>query len=251
MTRPLQPGDPATFGPFTVDARLADSPSGVVFLGSDGDGRRAAIATLTGPAAEDPAMQARFREVADPAELYDGGDGVRVLAANLDAHRPWIATAYDGIQPGAERVFEELASGHATARYFQPFTQYPAQTGYVPQQRRRPGVPRRAWWWWVVVSIILVGILLLMLFLFAQCGGGGQPDPSRSPTGSPTGSQSPTDTQSPTSAEPSTGEPSDTPTSGDPSETQTGSPSPSGTGSSPGGTGEPTGAPLRLPLPPR
>ncbi|MQA05821.1 MAG: hypothetical protein GEV07_24940 [Streptosporangiales bacterium] len=258
MTRPIQPGDPAAFGPFHVDARLADSPSGVVFLGSDEEGRRAAIATLTGPAAEDPAMQARFREVADPAELYDAGDGARVLAANLDGGRPWVATTYDGVHPGAERVLEELSSNNATARYFQPFTQYPAHAGFTPGERRRSLRPKRPWWWWVVVTIVLLGLLILMLLLFARCGGGGDPDPSQSPSsGSGSPSQSTSQSQTPSSSSsgsqsssgsnsPSQSSSGQSPSSGSPTTSGTGSGSPSGTG-----TGEPTGAPLHPPLPTR
>lgn len=253
MTRPLQPGDPPAFGPFQVDSRLADSPSGVVFLGSDSEGRRAAIATLTGPAAEDPAMQTRFREVADPAELYDAGDGVRVLAANLDDGRPWVATSYDGVHPGAERVLEELSSNDATARYFQPFTQYPAAAGFAPAERRRTTKPNRPWWWWTVVMIVLLGLLVLMLLLFAQCGGGGEPDPSQSPSsGSGTSSQPSSQSQSPSSSTSSSGSNSPSSSSNSPSQSTSGSPSTSGTGSqSPSGTGtgEPTGAPLHQPLP--
>lgn len=244
MTRPLQPGDPTSFGPFTVDSRLADSPSGVVFLGSDGDGRRAAIATLTGPASEDPAMQQRFRHVADPAELYDAGDGVRVLAADLEGRRPWIATSYDGVQPGAERVFEELASSDATARHFQPFTQYPADTGYVTMKRRPGGPPRRTWWWWALVITALLAALLLLLALFARCGSGGMPQPTQSGTSTETTSQSPSSSGS------SSGSPSPSTSGTSPSSSR--SPSPSiGTGTRTPGTqtGEPTGAPLRLPHP--
>ncbi|MQA77990.1 MAG: hypothetical protein GEV10_05835 [Streptosporangiales bacterium] len=252
MTRPLQPGDPTAFGPFTVDSRLADSPAGVVFLGSDGEGRRAAIATLSGPAAEDMAMQQRFREVADPAELYDGGEGVRVLAADLDGTRPWVATSYDGVTPGAERVFEELSTSDATARYFQPFTQYPAEPGYAPRGRPGLGAPRRTWWWWVVVGLVLLALTLLLLVLLAQCGGDSNPNPSGTPSGTPSQSQSGSPSSGSPSQSQSSGSPSQS-TSGSPSQSGSGSPtpSPSGTGSgTPGtGTGEPTGAPLRLPTP--
>lgn len=252
MTRPLQPGDPASFGPFTVDARLADSPAGVVFLGSDDDGRRAAIAALTGAAAEDPAMQARFRDAADPAELYDSGSGVRVLAASLDDGQPWVATAYDGVRPGAERVFEELSNGQSTSRYFQPFTQYPAESGFPPGPRRMAGQPQRPWWWWGVVLTVLLGLLVLLMIVFFRCGGGTTPQPTGTPTsgsGSPNTSQ--TGSQSPSSPSQSqTG--SQSPSSGSPSQSTSGSPSTGPGSGSPGtGTGEPTGAPLQLPGPPR
>ena len=254
MTRPLQPGDPRAFGPFTVDARLADSPSGVVFLGSDGDGRRAAIAALVGPASVDPAMQERFRDVANPGALYDGGEGVRVLAADLDATQPWVATAYDGIRPSAERVFEQLSTSDPTARHFQPFTQYPAEEGYLPRAGRTER--RRAWWWWLAVGLVLLGILLALLVFLAQCGPiGPGPGPSGSPSGSTSGtpSQSTSGSQSQSSSQSSSASPSPSQSSGSPSRSRSGSPrpSPSGSGTGSHGTlpGTPTGPPLHLPLP--
>lgn len=254
MTRPLQPGDPRTFGPFTVDARLADSPSGVVFLGSDGDGRRAAIAALVGPASADPAMQDRFRDVANPGALYDGGEGVQVLAADLDATQPWVATAYDGIRPSAERVFEQLSTSDPTARYFQPFTQYPAEEGYLPRAGKTER--RRAWWWWLAVGLVLLGILLALLVFLAQCGATGPgPGPSGSPSGSTSGSssgsQSGSQSQSPSQSSSSTQSPSQSRSSDSPTRSRTGSRSPSGSRSGSHGTlpGTPTGPPLHLPLP--
>ncbi|MBO0826766.1 MAG: hypothetical protein J2P24_03210 [Streptosporangiales bacterium] len=250
MTKPLQPGDPRTFGPFVVDARLADSPSGVVFLGSDDDGRRAAIAALVGPASADPAMQERFRDVANPGALYDGGEGVRVLAADLDATQPWVATAYDGIRPSAERVFEQLSTDDPTARYFQPFTQYPAEEGYLPRAGKTER--RRAWWWWLAVGLVLLGILLALLVFLAQCGAGG---PGPGPSGSPSRSTSGTPSQSPSQSSSASQSPSQSSSaSQSPSRSsgsRSGSPTPSGTGSGSRGTlpGTPTGPPLHLPLP--
>lgn len=245
MTRPLQPGDPTALGPFQIDARLADAQGGVVFLGSDDEGRRAAIAALVGPAAEDPAMQERFREVADPGELY--GEGISVLAADLEGATPWVATAYDAVRPGAERVIEELATRSATARYFQPFTQYPAETGYLPRKPGRPR-PRRSGWWWLVVGILLLALLLLLLVLLVKCGGGPGPQPSGTKTstvttGSSSASSSGSQSQSPsrsksTSASQSPSQ-SRNPSSRRPSRTRTRPGTPTD-----GGTSLPTGRPV-------
>ncbi|MGH3097236.1 MAG: hypothetical protein ACRDMV_14710 [Streptosporangiales bacterium] len=247
MTRPLQPGDPTALGPFQVDARLADAQGGVVFLGSDAEGRRAAIAALVGPAAEDPAMQERFREVADPGELYSKGIGV--LAADFEGATPWVATAYDAVRPGAERVIEELATRDATARYFQPFTQYPAETGYVPS-KQGPSRPRRSGWWWLVVGILLLALLLLLLVFLAKCGGGPGPQPSGTSTstvtttGSGTGSQSPTRSQSASqsASNSQSRSQSHSPSSRQPSRTRTRSGTPT-----PGGSSLPTGRPVDYP----
>lgn len=242
MTRPLQPGDPTALGPFQIDARLADAQGGVVFLGSDGEGRRAAIAALIGTAAADPAMQERFREVADPGELY--GQGIGVLAADFEGATPWVATAYDAVQPGAERVIEELATRDATARYFQPFTQYPAETGYLPSKLGTPR-PRRSGWWWLVVGILLLALLLLLLVFLVKCGGGPGPQPSGTSTstvtttGSGSGSQSPTRSQSASQSASNSQSQSRSPTSRRPSRTETQSGTPT-----PGGSSLPTGRPV-------
>jgi hypothetical protein len=118
MSRPLPPGDPAQLGPFRLSARLSESAAGIVFLGVDGEGRRASVAVLNRGAAEDAAARDRFRAAINAAVpgaggAVRGGDGggAPVVAAQPDGPAPWVATAYEADGPGAERFLEPVVLG--------------------------------------------------------------------------------------------------------------------------------------------
>lgn len=117
MSRPLPPGDPAQLGPFRLSARLSESAAGIVFLGVDGEGRRASVAVLNRGAAGDAAARDRFRAAINAAVPGSGraagaagsGGGAPVVAAQPDGPAPWVATLYEADRAGAERFLEPVA----------------------------------------------------------------------------------------------------------------------------------------------
>ncbi len=121
MSRPLPPGDPDRLGPFRLSARLSESAAGIVFLGVDGEGRRASVAVLNRGAAGDAAARDRFRAAINAAVPGRGGPGgpggvsgggpgdpAPVVAAQPDGPAPWVATAYEADRAGAERFLEPV-----------------------------------------------------------------------------------------------------------------------------------------------
>lgn len=130
MSRPLPPGDPDQLGPFRLSARLSESAAGIVFLGVDGEGRRASVAVLNRGAAEDAAARDRFRAAINAAVPGAGsaagpgagpggpggpggagsgpGDPAPVVAAQPDGPAPWVATSYEADRAGAERFLEPV-----------------------------------------------------------------------------------------------------------------------------------------------
>ena len=119
MPKPLRPGDPADIGPFSIEARLQESPAGIVFLGADAAGRRVSIALLTTAAAGDAAARDRFRAAIaaetpppDPVPhappVPGPGEPAPILAALSEGDAPWVATAYEEGRAGAERFLEPV-----------------------------------------------------------------------------------------------------------------------------------------------
>ncbi|WP_344282268.1 hypothetical protein [Actinomadura napierensis] len=207
MSRPLPPGDPAQVGPFRLSARLSESAAGIVFLGVDGEGRRACVAVLNRGAAGDAAARDRFR--AAILEAVPGGSGgsggagggaggAAVVAAQPDGPAPWVATAYEAGGAGAERFLEPVLLGGAGRRWgrrrgpqFQPHWLGSSEAA-LAGQRPRPEVasgpvpapdrpPERG----LVAAVLtlagaLVVLALLMAVLFA-C----QPRPKDPPSPPP------------------------------------------------------------------
>src|SRR5437868_711469 len=115
MSRPLPPSDPAQLGPYRLSARLSETPAGIVFLGVDGEGRRASVAVLNRGAAGDAAARGRFRAAINAAVPGPGGvpgvvpgGAAPVVAAQPDGPAPWVATAYEAERAGAERFLEPV-----------------------------------------------------------------------------------------------------------------------------------------------
>jgi hypothetical protein len=119
MPEPLQVGDPGELGPFRLESRLHESPAGIVYLGTDRQGRSVEVALLTSAAAGDAAARDRFR-AAVSAELPrpmgrpaappvpSPGEPSPVLAAYTEGAAPWVATAYEDGRSGAERFLEPV-----------------------------------------------------------------------------------------------------------------------------------------------
>jgi len=259
MSRPLPPGDPVQLGPFRLSARLSESAAGIVFLGVDGEGRRASVAVLNRGAAGDAAARGRFRAAINAAVPAGGGGpgggsgggpggAAPVVAAQPDGPAPWVATSYEVDRVGAERFLEPVLfqgsgrgwwGGRRHGPQFQPYwlgSGEPALEG-PPRPVPAPGAgvpvgerpPERS----LVAAIValaaaLVVLALLMGVLFACQPVVKEPPP---PPPEPTPSF-PQPSRSPRSPSPS---PSRVPTTPP-------SPSPSQTPSS--GTGGDDGAPL-------
>ncbi|MFF0517525.1 hypothetical protein ACFYTC_02370 [Actinomadura nitritigenes] len=254
MSRPLPPGDPAQLGPYRLSARLSESAAGIVFLGVDGQGRRASVAVLNRGAAEDAAARDRFRAAINAAVPgaggagrggahgggAGGGGGAPVVAAQPDGPAPWVATAYGAEGPGAERFLEPVLLGGSRrwgrrrGPQFQPHWLGSSEAA-LARPRREPAVggpvaaperpPERS----LVAAVLalaaaLVVLVVLMAVLFS-C----QPRPKDPPPEPP----EPTPSVAP-SAPPSVPQ-----QPGRPSPPPSGSPSPSPSGSGGGGDGGP------------
>lgn len=94
MTTPLQDGDPARIGDFTLHRRLAVGGMGVVYLGRSPGGRVAAVKTVRPDLAADPEFRRRFATEVRTARRVGGFYGAEVAAADTDGDPPWLATAY-------------------------------------------------------------------------------------------------------------------------------------------------------------
>ncbi|MEV5710630.1 hypothetical protein [Actinoallomurus sp. NPDC052274] len=119
MPKPLQVGDPAELGPFRLRSRLRESVAGIVYLGTDPNGRSVTVALLTTAAAGDAAARDRFRAAiaretpapdSVPRALPEPGAGrpAPVIAALTEGGAPWVATTYEEGCPGAERFLEPV-----------------------------------------------------------------------------------------------------------------------------------------------
>jgi serine/threonine protein kinase len=91
---PLLEHDPAMVGDFELVGRLGSGGMGQVYVGTAPAGRKVAIKVVHESLAGDKQFRKRFgREVA-AARLVKGTRTAEVLAADPEALRPWMATAY-------------------------------------------------------------------------------------------------------------------------------------------------------------
>lgn len=67
---------------------------GVVYLGSDRRGQRVALKVIRPDLAEDQEFRSRFAREVSAARRIRGGCTARLVAADLEADRPWFATQY-------------------------------------------------------------------------------------------------------------------------------------------------------------
>jgi hypothetical protein len=103
--QPLEEDDPAALGSYTLLGRLASGGMGRIFLArSVRDGSLAAVKTLLAEGEVDPTDRRRFAREVKVARRAEGVRTARVLDADPDAPRPWMATEYVPAPSVAELV---------------------------------------------------------------------------------------------------------------------------------------------------
>ncbi|WP_053710845.1 serine/threonine-protein kinase [Streptomyces sp. NRRL B-3648] len=94
--QPLRAADPRHIGPYTVMRRLGAGGMGEVYLAESRTGLRLAVKVVRAEHAEDRTFRARFRHEVRAAQTV-GGAGTytaRVVDADTEAERPWMATEF-------------------------------------------------------------------------------------------------------------------------------------------------------------
>ncbi|RFU40803.1 serine/threonine protein kinase, partial [Actinomadura logoneensis] len=121
----LQPGDPRRLGTYDLTERLGEGGQGVVYLGVDPSGAKAAIKLLRADLAADDQARHRFVRESQAAMQVARFCTAQVLEADVAGDQPWIASEYvpgpslykqvteQGPITGA--ALERLAIGTATA----------------------------------------------------------------------------------------------------------------------------------------
>ncbi|GAA0687427.1 hypothetical protein GCM10010193_46720 [Kitasatospora atroaurantiaca] len=103
----LRREDPRIVGPYRLHRRLGAGGMGVVYLGSDRRGQRVALKLIRAELAEDAEFRTRFAREISAASKIRGGCTARVVGSDIEADRPWLATAYVPGPSLYKRVGEE------------------------------------------------------------------------------------------------------------------------------------------------
>ncbi|MEV4425165.1 protein kinase domain-containing protein [Streptomyces sp. R-07] len=93
-TQPLATGDPLRLGPYRLLGVLGEGGMGKVYVGRDGAGAPAAVKVLRPELAHDQHLAQRFVREADMARAVTSKGVARVLGAQTEGGRPWIAAEY-------------------------------------------------------------------------------------------------------------------------------------------------------------
>lgn len=101
---PLRKGDPVRVGRFRLSARLGSGAMGVVYLGTARDGTRAAVKVLRPELADDEEFRVRFRREVMTLSEVGGLCTVRVIEADTECERPFLATEYVEGRTLAEQI---------------------------------------------------------------------------------------------------------------------------------------------------
>ncbi|MGW0547756.1 protein kinase domain-containing protein [Streptomyces altiplanensis] len=92
--KPLSTGDPIRLGPYRLLGVLGEGGMGKVYLGQDRTGRPAAVKVLRPELAHDQHLAQRFVREAEMAKAVTSRGVARVLGAQTEGGRPWIATEF-------------------------------------------------------------------------------------------------------------------------------------------------------------
>ncbi|MFJ9675699.1 WD40 repeat domain-containing serine/threonine protein kinase [Streptomyces sp. NPDC101221] len=87
-------GIPAEIGPYRLERLLGEGGMGRVYLGRTPAGSAVAVKVVHRAYAADPEFRRRFAQEVAAARRVQGLYTVPVVAADLDADEPWLATAY-------------------------------------------------------------------------------------------------------------------------------------------------------------
>lgn len=129
VLQPLTPDDPVEVGPYRLVGRLGSDGVGTVFAGVDRSGRPVAVKMIHPDLARDGRFRARFAREIRLLQEMQGVSTVRVLAADPEAARPWLATEYlappglaehgapGGAPASAEKTTPAAGSGENSGRY--------------------------------------------------------------------------------------------------------------------------------------
>ncbi|MFF9428966.1 serine/threonine-protein kinase [Streptomyces sp. NPDC014746] len=92
--QPLAVGDPLRLGPYRLLGILGEGGMGKVYVGRDGAGTTAAVKVLRPELAHDRHLAQRFVREADMARAVTSKGVARVLGAQTEGGRPWIAAEF-------------------------------------------------------------------------------------------------------------------------------------------------------------
>ncbi|MEU7119783.1 protein kinase domain-containing protein [Streptomyces zaomyceticus] len=93
-TQPLATGDPLRLGPYRLLGVLGEGGMGKVYVGRDAAGAPAAVKVLRPELAHDQHLAQRFVREADMARAVTSRGVARVLGAQTEGGRPWIAAEF-------------------------------------------------------------------------------------------------------------------------------------------------------------
>ncbi|MDQ1010499.1 outer membrane protein assembly factor BamB [Streptomyces sp. V4I23] len=92
--RTLGTGDPLRLGPYRLHGVLGEGGMGKVYIGQDSSGTTAAVKVLRPELAYDQSLAQRFVREAQMARAVTSRGVARVLGAQTEGGRPWIATEF-------------------------------------------------------------------------------------------------------------------------------------------------------------
>jgi eukaryotic-like serine/threonine-protein kinase len=92
--KPLSTGDPLRLGPYRLLGVLGEGGMGKVYVGQDGAGTVSAVKVLHPELAHEQNLAQRFVREAQAAQAVTSRGVARVLGAQTEGGRPWIATEF-------------------------------------------------------------------------------------------------------------------------------------------------------------
>lgn len=92
--KPLQDSDPRDVGPYHLEGVLGQGGMGRVYLGVDENGRRVAVKVVYAELVRDEDFRKRFTREASATAAISGRFIAQVVASDLEASPPWLATEY-------------------------------------------------------------------------------------------------------------------------------------------------------------